>query len=118
MSRNDLLRHHFSADRSLSAGQKLVVLLLISAEEAADGEQDEGCDGEIVDRQSDCPGAFRKDLLDSDCIQQNVDQKPVAADDERAKNGGADATKATPNASFGASFALHSSVPMVTKPQK
>lgn len=90
MSRNDLLRHHFSADRSLSAGQELVVLLLISAEEAADGEQDEGCDGEIVDRQSDCSGAFRKDPLDSDCIQQNVDQKPVAADDERAKNGGAD----------------------------
>ena len=113
MSRNDLLRHHFSADRSLSAGQKLAVLLLISAEEAADGEQGEGCDGEIVDRQSDGPGAFRKDLLDSDCIQQNVDQKPVAADDERAKNG-----RATPNASFGASFALHSSVPMVTKPQK
>ena len=58
MSRNDLLRHHFSADRSLSAGQELVVLLLISAEEAADGEQDEGCDGEIVDRQSDGPGAL------------------------------------------------------------
>ena len=35
-----------------------MVLLLISAEEAADGEQDEGCDGEIVDRQSDGPGAL------------------------------------------------------------
>lgn len=39
-------------------GGKFVILLLISAEEAADGEQDEGCDGEIVDRQSDGSGAL------------------------------------------------------------
>ena len=40
-------------------GGKSVILLLISAEEAADGEQHERRDGEVIDRQCGRPCAFR-----------------------------------------------------------
>ena len=70
-------------------GGKFAVLLLIPAEEAADGQQDEGSDGEGIDRQRDRPCAFREELLDSDSVQQDADQQPVRARDIRAEQHGA-----------------------------
>ena len=66
------------------------VLLLISAEKAADGQQHKRCSSEIIDRQCNAPRAFRNQLPDGCRIQQNVNQKLLTAHNEWAENGGAD----------------------------
>lgn len=71
-------------------GRKFAILLLISAEEPANGQQNERRNGEVIDRKRDCPCALRKKLLDGSRVQQNVDQQPVWARDKRSKDRGAD----------------------------
>ncbi len=67
-------------------GGKSAVLFLIFAKEATNGQQYKRCDSDIIGRQSIRPHILREQLPDNSGIQQDIDQKPIAAHDKRTKN--------------------------------